>query len=252
VAQVAADQVESADAIVLSGHVDLSTAARTGAVLDRLAPGVRRRRVAAGEDVAWMLDERAHRGENARRTVDVHGRLLRGEPLLSRDAGVNWLLFSASWPVHPGRLHDVVPLLLRGTVRARGRIWLAGRPDDVLWLESAGGGLRVERSGRWLAADGADGWTHARPDRRAFASLRWHERFGDRAQDLVALVHDGRAADLAAGLRAALLTRDELRAGPATWRRWPDPFGTVHVDPCAGLHAHLAGTSAPHAVHPPA
>lgn len=247
VAQVAVGQVECADAIVLTGPGDLSTAVRVGAVLDRLAPGVRRRRMGADRDVGWILDD-VPDGAGAARTVrDVHGRLLCGEPLLGRDGGVAWLLFSSPLPMHPGRLHDLVPDLLAGSVRTRARLWLAGSEDEVLWLESAGGGMRTERVGRWLAAGGAADWAAADPGRRAFASLRWHPRFGDRAQDVAVLAHSGRGPNLTARLRGALLSGPELAAGPSAWARWPDPFGAAHTDPCLGL-PHGAGTSAAHVV----
>lgn len=246
VAQVAVGQVECADAIVLSGIGDLSVAVRNGDVLDRLAPGVRRRRACLDEDAAWMLDDRPAGAARAVAAVDVHGPLLRGRPPLHRDGGVAWLLLSSPLPMHPGRLHDAVPDLLAGSVRSRGRIWLAGRPDEVLWLESAGGGLRVEHAGHWLAASG--GWAGADPHRRAFASLRWHPRFGDRAQDLAVLVHRGRGPAIADRLRGALVTAPELAQGPALWASWADPFDAEHAVPRAELHEHAAGTSAPHGV----
>lgn len=248
VAQVVVAQVECADTIVLTGHSDLVTAVRNGDVLDRLAPGVRRRRACLDEDAEWMLDDHESGATRARTAPDVHGPLLRGEPPLHRDGGVAWLLLSSPVPMHPGRLHDAVPDLLDGSVRSRGRIWLAGRPDDVLWLESAGGGLRVQRAGTWLVAAGEPGWATADAHRRAFASLRWHPRFGDRAQELAVLVHRGRGPELADRLRGALLSGPELKAGPARWRQWPDPFGSSHTDPCAALDGHTAGTSAPHDV----
>jgi hypothetical protein len=80
-------------------------------------------------------------------------------------------------------------------VRTRGQIWLATRPDATLWLESACGGLQIGYAGDWLAA-GA--WQHADPERRALASLRWHDRWGYRAQELAILVHDTDPDDIAA------------------------------------------------------
>lgn len=247
VAQVAVGQAEAADAIVVSGRAGLSTAVRTGLVLERLAPAARRRRATTDEDAGWMLDDGPGGASQARRRADVHGPLLRGEPPLYRDGGVGWLLFSSALPMHPGRLHDLVPQLLDGAVRARGRVWLAGRPDDVLWLESAGGGMRVERAGTWLVAAGDDGWAAVDAPRRAFAALRWHPRFGDRAQELAILTHRGTGPALAARLHQALVSGPELAAGPAVWERWPDPFGDAHTDPCGALR-HVAGTTAPHAL----
>lgn len=248
VAQVAVGQVESADAIVLSGHSELSTALGNAEVLNRLAPAVRRRRIRADEDAGWVLDGLPGGAPHARAAVDVHGPLLRGEPALHASGGVGWMLFCSPLPMHPGRLHDLVPRLLDGSVRARGRVWLAGRPDDVMWLESAGGGLRVERAGTWLAASDEE-WGVSDAQRTAFASLRWHPRFGDRVQEIAVLTHHDRGLEIATSLRLALLSGPELVGGPAAWRRLPDPFGVAHTDPCGDRRHHLAGTSAPHVVH---
>ncbi len=114
-----------------------------------------------------------------------------------------------------------------------GRIWLATRPDAVLWVESAGGGLQVGYAGDWLADADDAVWESASPERRALASLAWDPRFGDRAQDLVVLTHDADPDAIEADLQAALLTDAELAAGEVAWRELPDPFGFWHSDPCA-------------------
>ena len=135
-------------------------------------------------------------------------------------------------PFHPERLHAAFDVLLEGTIRLRGRLWVATQPDVALWVESAGGGLQIGHAGPWLAVGDAAAWTDAGPDRRAGAALRWDERFGDREQQLVVLAHEADPDVLLAALRGALLTDDELDAGPPAWRRWDDPFGSWHADPC--------------------
>jgi G3E family GTPase len=230
VAQVAVGQAEFADLIVTTGHADAWERARTGAVLARLAPAAHR--VPLG-----VLDARVFLAAvpaGARRGVpdDGHAPLLRGTPPLDGDCGARLVLFSARRPFHPGRLHAALDVLLDGVVRARGRIWLATRPEAVLWLESAGGGLRVGHAGDWLAGAGDGAWEAASPERRAIASLGWHPRFGDRAQDLAVLVHAADPGEIDACLREALLTDLELAAGEDAWRDLPDPFGWWHTDPC--------------------
>ncbi len=227
VAQLAVGQVEFADLVVTTGHADAWERARTGAVLARLAPGAPR--IALG-----ALDHRVFLPSGVRRGVpdDVHGPLLRGTPPLTGDCGVRMVLFSARRPFHPERLHAALDVLLDGVVRTRGRIWLATRPEAVLWLESAGGGLRVGHAGDWLAGAGEDAWEAASAERQALASLGWHPRFGDRAQDLAVLLHDADPDEIDACLREALLTDPELAAGEDAWRDLPDPFGWWHTDPC--------------------
>lgn len=239
VAQVAVGQAEFADLLVHTGTADAWELARTEAVLARLSPAAPRVRLAAlGPQV--FLDElpaQARRG----RVEDVHAALLRGAPPLGGDCGVRLVLFSARRPFHPERLHTALDVLLDGVVRARGRLWLATRPEAVLWLESAGGGLRVGHAGDWLDGAGDEAWAAASPERRALASLGWHPRFGDRAQDLVVLTHDADPAEVDAHLREALLTDLELAAGEDAWRTLSDPFGWWHTDPCESSADVAAG-----------
>jgi len=227
-AQVAVGQAELADVVVRTGTADAWRLARTDAVLARLAPGAPRVLPAELREPVPPLGVRTRRG----RVDGVHDPLLRGTPPLEPECGVRLTLFAARRPFHPERLHDAVDVLLDGVVRTRGRVWLATRPDAVLWLESAGGGLRVGHAGDWLAAGGPAAWEAASPDRRAMAALSWDDRFGDRAQHLTVLTHEADPAGIHARLRAALLTDAELAAGPAAWARLPDPFGWWHADPC--------------------
>ncbi|WP_431957337.1 ribosome hibernation factor-recruiting GTPase MRF [Nocardia lijiangensis] len=251
VAQVAVGQVDFADAVVTIGPaLDAVEQARLGAVLTRLAPDA---------PVAWIDDldavttadvdallaripAQARRG----RIFDAHAPLLRGQPPLVAEDGVALVEFAASRPFHPGRLHDALDVLFEGVVTARGRLWLATQPDEVVWLESAGGGLRVGGAGRWLAAMSEEEVAQADPARRALAALRWDERFGDRDVSLVILAHDADPAEIRRALHWALVEDDELRLverAPERVARWDDPFGDWHADPCddaAGLVDEVA------------
>lgn len=216
VAQVAVGQVEFADAIVLVGQAeDGWGAARTAAVLDRLAPLAPR---AAG--VGGLL---VRVPGNARRGVesDAHDPLLRGCPPLEPDCGVVLTVFEARRPFHPARLHRAIDVLLTGVVRARGRVWVATQPDVALWLESAGGGLRVGHAGAWLAAVDGTVWQRVSAERQVKAAMEWHSRWGDRVQEIAILSHDASPGQVHATLQDALLTDAEL-AGD--WERLEDPF----------------------------
>ncbi len=241
-AQIAVSQVQFADALVITGRADDGwAAARTAAVLDRLAPSAPRGHL-AGVDLSTLLaaiPAHARRGE----VGDAHGPLLFGAPPLEPECGVALTVFTNLRPFHPHRLHDAIDVLLDGVVRARGRVWVASQPDVVLWLESAGGGLRVGHAGAWLAALDDQAWERATPQRRTKAALDWHPRYGDRRQELVILSHLASPDAITAALGDALLTDDELAAGADTWRHYPDPFGDWHTDPCTDTPAD-AGTTA--------
>jgi hypothetical protein len=89
--------------------------------------------------------------------------------------------------------------------------------ERVLWLESAGGALQIGPAGRWLVAD-PGAWDDAGDERRAAAALCWDERWGDREQQLVVLVHDADPAGIVEALDAALLTDEELTLDVAAVR----------------------------------
>nr|WP_297613533.1 GTP-binding protein [Nocardia sp.] len=248
-AQLAVGQVEFADALLgFDGGADPGERLRTAAVLARLAPGA---------PIAW-LDEPASLGvhapsemlradalfglldripSDARRGAgfDPHTSLLRGQPPLEPDCGVALLEFDTDRPFHPDRLHSAIDVLLDGVVSARGRVWLATQPDDVVWLESAGGGLRVGGAGKWLAAMTSGERAEVDPERDLMAALRWNEHFGDRHTSLVILVHEADAEEIRHALHWALVDDDELRQvrfAPDRVAGWPDPFGEQHEEPC--------------------
>jgi G3E family GTPase len=222
-AQVVVGQAEFADLLVLTRPEPV-----TLAVLRRLAP---RARITVGLDRVDMalanLEDDSRRG----RSDHPHGWLLAGRPPLGAEGAVQILEFNARRPFHPERLHAVVDLLLTGVVRARGRLWLASRPDQVMWLESAGGGMRVACAGKWLAAMNAREASSVDPERRLFAELQWEYRFGDRHTAMTVLVCGAQPPDLLDALHGALLTDTEM-AQPRQWSGYPDPFGDWHEDPC--------------------
>lgn len=231
VAQVCVGQVEFADIVLAAGRpADGWAAARLEAVLDRLAPSAVRR----GFDPGALTTMIARLGPTARRgRIDgPHDSLLAGEPPLTSDAGVQLVRFSARRPFHPARLHDAVDILLEGVVRTRGRIWLATRPDRALWLESAGGGLRVGDAGPWLAVVSDEERDAAPQQRQIAAALRWDPEYGDRDVELVVLSVGQPGMAIVEALDSALLTNSELAAGQQVWADWDDPFGNWHEHPC--------------------
>lgn len=223
VAQVTVGQAEFADLLVLTHPEPVAVA-----VLRRLAP---RARITGGVDRVELalahLDDNSRRG----RTDTPHTPLLAGLPPLAADGEVAIVEFSARRPFHPQRLHAAVDLLLDGVVRTRGRLWLANRPDQVMWLESAGGGLRVASAGKWLAAMAASEVAYVDLERRLFADLMWVYPLGDRHTAMTVLVCGADPTDIVNALNAALLSDDEM-ASPQRWQSYVDPFGDWHDDPC--------------------
>lgn len=221
VAQIVVGQAELADVLVLT-----EPEATTLAVLRRLAP---KARITVGTDrvetALAHLEPDSPRGK----TSGPHDPLLAGEPPLDRYGEVGIVEFVARRPFHPQRLHEALDVLLDGVVRTRGRAWLAGRPDNVMYLESAGGGLRVSNAGKWLAAMDSSERSYADPQRTALAAVGWDDEFGDRHVSLTVLTCGARPDDIVTTLSWALLTDDEL---DMDWTGCPHPFGDWHEEPC--------------------
>lgn len=242
-AQVAVGQVRFADALVVAGCDPAMRepweSARLMAVLRRLAPGapmmieLPQRRVTpillAQLMTAIPADSR--RGQVA----GPFDSLLAGQPPLEDDCGVRLVEFYSDRPFHPKRLHDAIDALLDGVVSAQGRLWIATHPDDALWLESAGGGLRVGAGAPWLAALEPQERSFEDPARVAMSALRWDPVYGDRHSAVVVLVHRPDDGRITQALRAACLTDAEMAGGQSTWDVFSDPFGMAHVDPCADV-----------------
>ncbi len=237
-AQVVVGQAEFAD-VVVAAHADHTTMA----ALVRLNPRAWFVRSAGHvEDALAGLGQDARRG----RHDDPLGPLLAGEPPLEADGPVRIVEFSADRPFHPSRLHSVLDVLLAGVVRARGRLWLASRPGLVMCLESAGGGLRVDSGGKWLAAMSESELARADPQRRALASAIWDDLHGDRHTAITVLTCGAPAEEITESLNSALLTDLEW-ADPAGWCDVDDPFGDWHQEPCAEASDSTAGFRAPNA-----
>lgn len=226
VAQVVVGQAEFADVLVLS-----QPDATTLSVLRRLAPLAR---ITVGvdrvEQALAHLDPNTRRG----RRHDPHDPLLAGQPPLDPAGEITLMEFTARRPFHPQRLHAAIDTLLDGVVRTRGRVFVANRLDDIMWIESAGGGVLVENAGKWLVAMGSNEQARTDPARRALAATGWDDRFGDRHISMAVLVCGARPSEIDSALRGALLTDHEL-ARPGEWSQYPDPFGHWNADPCEEL-----------------
>lgn len=223
-AQVAVCQAEFADVLVVSRPEPAMLA-----VLRRLAP---RSRITCGADRVETALQNLEPDSRCGRSDHPHGPLLGGQPPLNADGPVKLVEFSARRPFHPRRLHDALDKLLDGVVRARGRLWLANRSEHAMYLESAGGGLRVSSAGKWLAAMTSSEIAYVDPERRALADLMWEYRFGDRHTSMTILVCGAEPADILAALHNALLTDDEMNR-PNSWADYDDPFGDWHTEPCS-------------------
>ncbi|MFJ8043979.1 CobW family GTP-binding protein [Kitasatospora sp. NPDC096147] len=221
-AEALAHQIEYATTVALArgGPAGL-------AMLRQLHPTARRVLLGTGELLRAALG--GFDAPAARDRVDPALALL---PQQADESGVATLVWERRRPLHPGRLHAALELLVPAAQRSRGRFWLANRPELMLGWDAAGANLVVEECGPWLAALSDAAWDRHPPGRRAAAALDWHPRHGDRIQQL-AFVAEGLDIDgITELLDSCLLTDAELLAGEAGWRALPDAFADL-LEPVA-------------------
>ncbi|MFF4445037.1 CobW family GTP-binding protein [Streptomyces sp. NPDC001502] len=213
-----ARQLEYAPVLALVDSADADDEDR--ALLAQLHPTARRVETGSGE-----LARTAFAGFDTDAAAAAQHPACALLPQEADEAGVATLVWHRHRPFHPERLYEALEDLAAAAARSRGRFWLADRPDTLLAWDAAGGALRVESNGPWLASLPDAAWEMVPPVRRAAAALGWHPEHGDCCQHLVftspGLDRDG----LAELLDSCLLTEAEFAAGREAWKRLPTAFG---------------------------
>ena len=111
-------------------------------------------------------------------------------------------------PMHPERLAQTLSNLPDEIVRAKGLLWVAGRPDHALNLSVAGSQSYIDVSGRWIASLS----TVRQEAYRSSRDLDWHDEYGDRETQLVVIGQGLDRDRVERLLDACLLDEDEMTA----------------------------------------
>ncbi|KQR98721.1 cobalamin biosynthesis protein CobW [Williamsia sp. Leaf354] len=197
------DQIEFADVVVINKS-DLVTEAVAGAVratIRRLNP--RAHIVTTSNGVIGLdqvLDTGRYDPEAAISHPDWATELAGGHTPETEEYGIRSVTYRADRPFHPRRLSEAL-VGLRGILRSKGFLWVATRPETVAIWSQAGPNLVMEPAALWSSL----------PDETP-------------GQEIVFI---GVALDLGAPARIldpALLTDDEMNAGPQAWRHFDDPL----------------------------
>jgi len=237
VADLLIDQVEFADLIVLSKAdlVDEERLAKTEDLVRRLNRGARIVRAAHGD---VPLEELLDTGRfDFDRAAEHPGwmQVMRGEEEPeTEEYGIGSFVYRQRRPFHPQRLWDAVHDAWPGVVRSKGFFWLATRPGIVGEWSTAGPILNLGAIGTWWATVPRAQWPD-HPETRQQIESEWDPQFGDRRQELVFIGQNLDRDAFVARLDGALLTDDELAAGPKAWRRLPDPWPRWGTDE---MHRH--------------
>ncbi|MEY3901099.1 MAG: hypothetical protein RL189_405 [Pseudomonadota bacterium] len=147
---------------------------------------------------------------------------LRGQEKSEKDEyGFSSFVFRANRPFNTERFVSFIEHDSDTIVRSKGFIWLATRSDFVTQWGQAGGSIRIEPAGTWLALTPQEDWILS-PDERKNVLAQWDKNWGDRAQELVVIGQNMDHHEMREKLNSCLLTDEELKLGDALWAVMPD------------------------------
>lgn len=148
---------------------------------------------------------------------------LRGEHLPeSEEYGIRNFVYRARRPFHPQRFWHAVNHQLDGVIRSKGYFWLASRPEYAAMWSQAGAVARQGYAGRWWVSVPRTEWPQD-ADSLNFIAEQWQEGTGDARQELVFIGIEMDEKSVRAALDHALLTPQEMAAGPEQWITLADP-----------------------------
>ena len=217
VADLLVDQVEFANVLVVNKTdlVSPEELARLDALLRRLNPSARLLHARRGVvDLAEVLDTGLYDPATAAQAPGWAQELAGGHTPETEEYGIRSVTYRASRPFHPARLAEALSDW-QGVLRSKGFCHVATRPDVLAVWSQAGPDLVIE-PGELLDV----------PEAR---------------QELVFIGVDLDVTEPARRLDPALLTDQELAAGPDVWRTFADPLPEWDLN---DLHDHASVTRA--------
>ena len=226
IADLLVDQVEFADLLVVSKS-DLVGAERAGqveAVLAHLNPRARIVRADHGAlPVSELIGARRFDLEAAQEAPGWVQAINGDVTPETEEYGISSMVYRARRPFHPQRFFDTIAEGIGDLLRAKGFAWVATRPDVMALYSQAGPICRLDPLAPWWADTPRIDWPDD-PEEVAAIERDWDAEWGDRRQELVVIGVGLDELDVVTRLDAALLTAEELAAGPDAWGELDDPF----------------------------
>ncbi|MEC8064657.1 MAG: GTP-binding protein, partial [Planctomycetota bacterium] len=141
----------------------------------------------------------------------------------TEEYGISSFVYRRRKPFHPERLMNTLNGALGGVVRSKGYLWVATRPRYCGVWSQAGSSLQLDRGGLWFAAVQRENWP-TDPATLDYLETIWTEEVGDCRQELVFIGVRLDQGAIEAVLDEALITDDEMSAGPEHWLTFQDPL----------------------------
>ena len=202
IADLLVDQVEFADVILINKTdlVSAKTIATVEAVARRLNPNALIQHADHGiVPLATILDTGLFDPVLAAEAPGWDEEIANGHVPETDEYGISSMTFRADRPFHPQRLAATLDQM-RGLLRSKGFCWIATRPNIAAIWSQAGPNLTIEPAQYWTSTDVAPG------------------------QEIVFIGIRLETDTVRALLDSALLTENELTAGPSAWLRYADPL----------------------------
>lgn len=222
------DQIEFADVIVLS-KTDLisdARAAETEAMIRALNPGARIHRAVHGSlPLGAVLDTGLFDYDKAAQSAGWIRELQGEHTPETEEYGISSFTYRNVRPFDAEKLwtffHDDANW--RGVLRSKGFFWVAAAHHIAYEWAQAGGVSNVNPIGMWWAAMPQEFWDFPegmRPDEQP----GWHQRYGDREQQLVFIGQNIDEASIRSRLDSCLADLDGVAGDSRTWDALPNPF----------------------------
>ena len=222
------DQVEFANVLVLNktdlvAEEDLK---RLEGILRHMNPGAKQIRSLRGEVSLDLILNTGLFDMAEAETSAGWVRELNGEHTPETlEYGIASFVYRARRPFHPQRLEILTDRGFPNVLRAKGFLWLASAHDDLILFSIAGKTLTLEPQAHWLAA--SDPTEEQDEETAEYAEHVWEPEHGDRRQEIVFIGAGMDREQIERELQVALLSDDEMRAGPAAWALYADPFASM-------------------------
>ena len=227
------DQIEFANVIVINkcDLVSDTEVERLEGILHHLNPDARLLRVErGGVELSEVIGTGLY-DEGAASLMPGWAKELEGDHTPeTEEYGIGSFVYRRRKPFHPQRLISAIGTGLEGVIRSKGYLWIASRPASCAVWSQAGASLQIDRGGSWFVTIEREQWPDD-PATRDWIEQHWDDEVGDCRQEIVFI---GVAMDrqrIESILDDALVTDDEMAAGPSAWLQFADSLPDWELPP---------------------
>jgi len=224
------DQIEFANVIILNKTdlVDEKTVGLLNASIRKLNPGAKIIKSNFGKlDPSEIINTQLFDFEIAQTSAGWQKELEGGVHIPeTEEYGISSFVFRNQKPFHPERFWKYITEDYPASIiRAKGLFWLASRPDDALNFSQAGGSSRLEKAGVWWISMPLNERIQYPSfiDNKQYIEGKWHNRWGDRVNELVFIGQDVDKQKVIAELENCLIQDHELILFESNYN-FSDPF----------------------------